>query len=398
MDSPPHPYGSYLRLLGHFRDVTHIAKLITGMRGCGKTSLMKTIIRTLIESGVDEKDIVYADLESKDMTEIRDYHQFQDWLRERMPPGRAYVFLDEVQGVDQWERNLNSLMVDYDADIYVAGSHDHLLSSEYSTFIAGRYVQIRMLPMPFCEYHRLNGNGREAWQVFDEYLSLGGTSIIDPSRSFEHNRAILDGVYHSSLVKDLQMHTGIRDMPSFREVAGYVMSNVGRALSYSSISEATGVPIPTVKRYVVAMEEAFLIHRMDRYDLRSGRYLGNRQVFFAADPGIRNVVCGEQGTKDDLGLVRNVVYLELLRRGYRVYGGVYGGRTVDLVAVKDGATEYYRIALSASFPESAKREVSEFLALRDNHPKTVLTMDPISYPLGEGIMMQNVIDWLLSEN
>ncbi len=385
----------YLKRLESGKDRTDVVKVITGMRRSGKTVLMQQFIRRIVESGVPEDSIVYMNFESKKWEDIKTDSDLMEEISSRKIDGRMYVFLDEVQRVKSWENVVNSLQVDADADIYITGSNAYLLSSELSTYISGRYMELKILPPSFKEFMELHPGDRE--QRFMQYLRTGSLPIVDPDGDELFEQDLLIGVFNTVLVKDVLKHTGTSDVSILEDIARFLYSNVGNITSCNSIAQALKIDNKQVRKYIKAMCEAFLIYKVERYDIRGKKLMDSLEKYYVSDTGMRNAVLGISSREDISRLVENVVYLELLRRGYEVSVGKYGDTGVDFTARKLNSIEYYQVTLSMMSESTYDREVRPFGLIKDSYAKTVLSMDKFLVDIPDGIKHRNVLDWLLEE-
>ena len=385
----------YLKRLESGKDRTDVVKVITGMRRSGKTVLMQQFIRRIVGSGVPEGSIVYMNFESRKWEDIRTDSDLMEEISSRRIGGRMYVFLDEVQRVKSWENVVNSLQVDADADIYITGSNAYLLSSELSTYISGRYMELKILPPSFKEFMELHPGDRE--QRFMQYLRTGSLPIVDPDGDEMFEQDLLIGVFNTVLVKDVLKHTGTSDVSVLEDIARFLYSNVGNITSCNSIAQALKIDNKQVKKYIKAMCEAFLIYKVERYDIRGKKLMDSLEKYYVSDTGMRNAVLGISSREDISRLVENVVYLELLRRGYEVSVGKYGDTEVDFTARKLNSIEYYQVTLSMMSESTYDREVRPFGLIKDSYAKTVLSMDRFLVDIPDGIRHRNVLDWLLEE-
>ena len=385
----------YLKRLESGKDRTDVVKVITGMRRSGKTVLMQQFIRRIVGSGVPEGNIVYMNFESKKWEDIKTDSDLMEEISSRRIEGRMYVFLDEVQRVKSWENVVNSLQVDADADIYITGSNAYLLSSELSTYISGRYMELKILPPSFKEFMELHPGDRE--QRFMQYLRTGSLPIVDPDGDEMFEQDLLTGVFNTVLVKDVLKHTGTSDVSVLEDIARFLYSNVGNITSCNSIAQALKIDNKQVKKYIKAMCEAFLIYKVERYDIRGKKLMDSLEKYYVSDTGMRNAVLGISSREDISRLVENVVYLELLRRGYEVSVGKYGDTEVDFTARKLNSIEYYQVTLSMMSESTYDREVRPFGLIKDSYAKTVLSMDRFLVDIPDGIRHRNVLDWLLEE-
>ena len=383
----------YLDKLRSGKDLTDVVKVVTGMRRVGKSTLLDQYIASLISGGVDPKDIVKMNLETFEFGDIDTSDKLDRTLLERIGEGgRKYVFLDEIQNVGGWERSVSHLINTGRCDVYVTGSNSKLLSSELATHIAGRFVEIAVLPLSFPEYLELHPGDAE--RRFSEYLRFGALPEVDPSRGEEFCRAQLTGIFNTVLVDDVLARLGTGDANTLRSVARFLYGNIGNITNTDMVAKALRIGPVTVNRYVGKLEEAFLIHRAERYDIIGKRILKTNAKIYASDLGLRNtVLVGAEGT-DISRPLENVVYLELLRRGYAVRIGSYRDREIDFTAVRNGRVEYYQVCLSMMSPETRERELRPLSSVGDNFPKTILTADRLGLGTESGIEVANVTDWL----
>jgi hypothetical protein len=291
-------------------------------------------------------------------------------------------------------------MADYDADIYITGSNAYLLSSELATYISGRYVEIKMLPLSFKEYLEINpvSNEKSTESRFEDYLRYGALPMIRPDLSGpEFIGGQLEGVYNTVLVKDVATRLKLRSMDGMRKISKFLFSNVGNLTNIASIAEASKMSPTSVKNYVAALEEAFLFYKAERYDVIGKRILNSKEKYYVSDTGIRNMMLGRSQRTDIGKLIENVVYLELIRRGYKVVVGSYKDWEIDFTAFKMDKVEYYQVTLSIMDPSTAEREARSLDAVNDNYPKTILSMDHVKADPGKGIRHINIIEWLLGK-
>lgn len=385
----------YLERLESGRDRTDIIKIITGMRRSGKTVLIKQFINKLKESGIPDENIISINFESGEWGRISTYIDLLDCISSRRVNGRLYIFLDEIQKVQSWEKAVNSLQVDYDSDIYIAGSNAYLLSSELSTYLSGRYTELKILPLSFSEFLELHPGEKE--KRFMQYIRTGSLPVVNPDGDETFEQGLLTGVFNTVLIKDILTHTGSSDASILEDIARFLYSNVGNITSCNSIAQTLNEDNRQVRRYLDAMSDAFLIHKAERYDIRGKKLLDTLEKYYVSDTGMRNAVLGISSREDISRLVENVVYLELIRRGYEVAVGKYGDTEVDFTARKGDNIEYYQVTLSMMSESTYKREVKPFNLIRDNYTKTVLSMDNFLVTIPGGIKHRNVIDWLLDE-
>lgn len=384
-----------MEMLRNGRGLTDVVKVVTGMRRCGKSTLMEMYADELRASGVPDEDIVSINLESKEYMDLETPEQLLDATVGRIGDSRIkYVFIDEVQNVIGWERAISALIVTKRCDIHITGSNSHMLSSELATHISGRYVEISLTPLSFCEYMELHPGDRR--QRFNEYLRFGALPEVDPSRGKEFCDAQLMGIYNTVLVKDILRRLERGDARTLEAIARFLYSNIGKITNIDSIADTLKIGNAKVSKYVSMLSEAFLFYDAERYDIVGKKILKTNGKFYASDLGIRNVTLRGSGMADISRPLDNLVYLELVRRGYTVCIGSIKGREVDFTASKDGRTEYYQVCQTMLAESTRERELYSLGSIRDNYPKTVLTLDDHGLGSEDGIEVVNVIDWFMS--
>jgi len=393
----------YLTQLIHFQDKPLI-KVITGIRRCGKSTLLSLFAEHLLQSGIDPDHIIRMNFESFDFAELTNFKDMHAYIKQRMthPQDRYYLLLDEVQQVKFWEKVVNSFLVDADVDIYITGSNAYLLSSELSTLLSGRSIEIKMLPLSFKEYLAFTDDEPAGYleDKFNQYLKYGGLPTIVELR--EHEDTIgpfLEGIYNTVLIKDVVERHGVRDSALLESVLRYLAANIGSLVSTKKISDyltSTGrkTTSDTIDNYLRMLESAFIIYRANRYDLKGKLYLKTLEKYYLVDSGIRNQLTGMRNT--DYGhTLENLVYLELIRRGFDVSIGKIGSLETDFVAEKSGARAYYQVSATIMDETTRDRELRSLQAIPDNYPKYILTMDRTIYDDFAGIQIVNILDFLL---
>lgn len=387
----------YLEWLDMFRGNNGLVKVIQGVRRCGKSTLMGQFAERLIASGVPAEQVVRMNIETAEFMGLKDHKALYDEVMSRMSSGAGYLFLDEIQRVDGWERAVNALMVDTDLDIYLTGSNSRLLSSELTTYLTGRYVSLRVLPLSFSEYTELRGEGRPAERVLEEYMEFGGFPIIDPVQGRNAAQVVLQDLYASVALHDICERGGIRNIGELSRLLRYMMENVGNPVSLNNVVKGMGdINRGTVERYLGLMEDAFLLYRADRYDIH-GTALLPTPKYYAVDPGLRSMAVG-YGNRDAGRVLENIVFLELLRRGYSVTVGRWGASEVDFVAERAGSREYFQVCLGYLDESVEERELAPLRGIADNFPKTVIMLygRPRSVTK-DGIIERSAADWLSEE-
>jgi predicted AAA+ superfamily ATPase len=387
-----------------------LIKVITGMRRSGKSVLLELFKRHLRENGVSDERIVHMNFESLRYAEIKDYMDLYKYIMDKIDPNsRTYILLDEIQQVTDWEKCVNSLRVDCDADIYITGSNAYLLSSELSTLLSGRYVTIKMLPLSFKEFLDFNeasvADGAKTstgliTEKFDEYLKYGAMPLISELDKSEPTiTAVLTDVYDTVILKDVIYRNAVKDTALLENVVRFVIDNIGSIISPKRISdflnsEGKKTTSETIDNYLKMLESAFIVYRAKRFDLKGKQYLKTLNKYYVVDTGIRNALLGFRDV--DYGhILENIVYFELLRRNDDVCIGKYNGYEVDFVAESPDDKKYYQVAATILDETTAQREFRPLEAIKDNYEKTVLTMDRNFIKSKNGIKVMNIIDFLL---
>ena len=382
----------YLGLLREFKDVPSVIKVITGIRRCGKSTLLDQFAEELRDNGVDSEHIFHMNFESFEGQSTVSAEELKKTLRSLPTSGMVYVMLDEIQNVNGWEMIVAALETIKNYDVYITGSNSHMLSTDLATHLSGRYIEIHMFPFSFREYMQLHPGDKD--ERFLQYLRYGGLPDADPDRGDRYCRGYLDAAFNTVLVKDILERLKTDDIGVIKSIAVFLYSNIGNITNRSAISKGTGLNQATVNRYVDAMEEALLFHHADRYDMVGKKLLSTNGKYYASDVGMRNNAMAG-GTPDIGRSMENVVFLELLRRGYKVRIGSYRDKEIDFTAVKGEETEYYQVSETMLAPETKEREMRPLRSVKDNFPKTVLTLDRFGLGNYDGIQIVNIIDWLL---
>ncbi len=393
----------YLNQLIQFKD-KKLIKVITGLRRSGKSTLLSLFENHLITSGVDRKQIIRMNFESFEFDEITSYKELHAYIKEHIVDTneKHYILLDEVQQVSSWERVINAFLVDANVDIYLTGSNAYLLSSELSTLLSGRYVEIKMQPLSFKEYLDFLDKGKEMTlhEQFEQYLAFGGLPTV--VELFDHPDTIgpfLEGIYNTVLMKDVIERNGVRDAALLESILKFIAANIGSIVSTKKISDyltSSGrkTTSDTIDNYLKMLENAFIIYKANRYDLKGKMFLKTLEKYYLVDMGIRNRLTGLRDT--DYGhVLENLVYLELIRRGYEVTIGKIGPLEVDFVASKTKEKIYYQVSATIMDEQTRLRELRPLQSISDNYPKFILTMDQTIFDDYSGIRVKNIIDFLL---
>ena len=425
----------YLDKLVAFQD-TEMIKVITGIRRCGKSSLMKLMAKHLRETGVGSNQIIEMNFESMRFSEM-DVREFYEYVRARVhPEKRTYLFFDEVQKVSSWENAVNSFRVDFDCDIYLTGSNAHLLSSELSTYLSGRYVEIKVLPLSFREFIDFHGyslversslvggnrkaavdadgNAYDLRELFEAYARFGGMPMLaDVGLEVDRVMATLDGVYSAVVVRDIlerekQKNTrAITDPVLLRKIVMFLADNIGSNVSATSIgntlvnegllksgSRKSKPAVQTIQAYIRALTESYIFYEIKRFDIKGKEYLRTLSKYYIVDVGIRNYLLGFRDG-DSGHILENIVYFELLRRGYDVAIGKIGSQEIDFIATKANEKKYIQVTESMNAPETRERELSPLRKIRDNYEKIVVALECDLAQTQDGIRIVKAIDFLL---
>ncbi len=400
----------YLEQLHSWKD-EDVIKVVTGLRRCGKSTLLKQYIEMLLEEGVEETQIIYINFEELENEELTDYKKLFQYLKEHTDENRKnYIFLDEVQMVDSYEKVVNSFYVKDYTDMYITGSNSYMLSSDLATLLTGRYIEIKMLPLSFREFCQMTGMEKDAALV--EYMRIGGLPYVAKmDRKEEKANTYLEGIYNTVIVKDIEERQRrrekdsnkrkITDIALLKSIAKYLASVIGSPVSIKSItdyltSNGRRVSANTVNDYVEALIEAFIFYDAERFDIAGKELLKANRKFYMVDLGLRSYVLPKKHY--DLGFsMENIVFFELMRRGYHVNVGKVGNTEVDFVARKGQDIVYYQVTADMTAEETFERELKPLRLIKDNYEKIVLTLERFTIGNYEGIKVINVIDWLLTK-
>ena len=398
----------YLNELIENKDVDLI-KIITGIRRCGKSSLMELFHQYLLETGIDKSKIIHMNLESLKYNELSDYLSFYNYVSDKIEnTGKTYLLFDELQVVSGWEKAIESFRVDYDVDIYITGSNAYLLSTELATLLSGRYVEIKMLPLSFSEfldfYSFDDKTGLE--EKFISYLKFGGMPVL---REYNFNELrinqALEGIYSTVILKDILQRHNQSDQLALNKIAHFLSSNIGSITSPNKIGNILSsegntdkeknksIAGKTVDKYISMLNNAFIFYRVGRYDIKGKQLLKTLDKNYIVDMGFRNMLLGYRDA-DRGHILENIVFLELIRRHYRVYIGKIGDTEVDFLAEKPNEKLYIQVTESLASPKTRERELRPLLSINDNYEKIILTSDRNFITSENGIKIMNVIDWL----
>ena len=390
----------YLDKLISFKD-KQLIKVITGIRRCGKSTLLKIYRDWLRQNGVDDEQIISVNFEDMDYEELTDYRKLYAWLKERISGEKmTYIFLDEIQNVEKFPKVIDSIYIKKNVDVYITGSNAYMLSSEIATLISGRYVQIEMLPFSFKEYVESTGSMNDRGIKYTEYLENSSFPYaIEFKGQPDAIRDYLDGIFNTIIVKDIMNRKKINDPMMLKSVLRFIFDSIGSPISSKKIadtmtSDGRKIDVKTVERYLGALTESYVIYPAKRYNIKGRQYLKTLGKYYIVDIGMRFMLLGSR--KTDAGhILENVVYLELLRRGYEVYIGKIDEFEVDFVAENSRGITYFQVALSVRDEKTLQRELRPLMAIRDHYPKLILTMDDDPEAQYDGIRRINARDWLL---
>lgn len=376
---------------------TNLIKILVGIRRSGKSTLMKQIMTVLQTSGVEQNRIIYLNFEDFSIRAYKDPDKLFGYLKSRISKNnRSYVFLDEVQEVMHFEKVVNSLNATEDVDIYLTGSNSKLLSSELSTLLSGRYISFQIFPFSLKEmkaYHPQLSNE----ELFDMYIAYGGFPAIQYFENADQKRAILNDLYDSVVIKDIVLKHSVKNVDTLSKYISYLLNTVSNQFSAKNIinflkNEGKSIAKETLYNYIRYAEEVFLIYSAKRYNVNGKRLLSTNEKYFVNDQGMRATRFNNR--QDIEKILENIVYFELLRKGYDVYVGEMGDREIDFIAVKNGEKKYYQVAYIMEKPETRRREFDVYSSIQDSYPKYVLSMDRIDFSQS-GIVHMNIIDFLL---
>lgn len=393
---------NYLKKIIDAKD-TDFIKVITGMKRTGKSTLLLMFRDYLLANGVKEENIVHINFESAKYDDIKDYKDLYKYIEDKVKDEKIYLLLDEIQSVSSWEKAINSFKVDFNMDIYITGSNAYLLSSELSTLLSGRYIEIKMYPLSFKEFLVFNNyDENNLEEKFNEYLKYGGLPAITLIKgNDELILSYLNDIYNTIVKKDIIDRNNIKDVALLENIIKYLFNNVGSPISSNKISDYLNSNKvvqksnhQTIDNYLNMLEKSYIIYKADRTDVKSKSLLKTLGKYYVSDSGIRNIILGFRNINEG-HLLENIVYLELLRRGYRVNIGKIGDYEVDFVAENPHTIRYYQVAQSISDEDVRAREIRSLENIPDNYEKIILSMDKSINNDYNGIKVRNIISWLL---
>ena len=387
---------SYLNKLKKHKD-QHIIKVISGIRRCGKSTLIKQFIGSLYKQGVQKRQVIYLSLDDVNLENLLDYKKLNKYISDKLLKNKTvYVFLDEIQNVENFQKTVNSLFLKDNIDIYITGSNAYMLSGELSTLLSGRYIEIQMQTLSFKEYFTVRAG--DVKQCFDDYLKFTSFPYAANISDSDVIDDYLRGIYSSILLKDVAQRKKIADITLLESVVKFMFDNIGNIVSSKKISDTLSsngrkTTSATVDNYIGALCESFILYKCQRFDVKGRQYLKSLEKYYLADIGLRHILLGNRNL--DMGhILENIVYLELIRRGYRVNIGKIGNLEIDFVVQSPKEAAYYQVCQTLNTKETLEREITPLQKLRDNYRKFIITTDTVSQSI-DGIETKNIIDFLL---
>ena len=402
----------YLDFLVKSKD-RQIIKVVSGVRRCGKSTLFEIYKDFLLENGVEKNQIISINFEDMDYEELTDYKKLYEYIKSKMiEDKRNYIFLDEIQHVDKFEKVVDSLFIKENTDLYITGSNAYFMSGELATFLSGRYIELKMLPLSFKEYYQAkleyekleqkeNRISKTLIQYYNEYIvnsSFPYTLQLDSDLKNIHE--YLSGIYNSVLLKDIVARLKISDVMRLESVVKYIFDNIGNLTSLSKIantltSMGRKTDAKTIEKYIRGLIDSLLVHEVSRYNIKGREFLSTLSKYYVADLGLRQMILGNRNI--DMGhILENVIYLELLRRKGNVYVGQFDKNEIDFVVINSNEIEYYQVALTVLDENTLKRELDTFKNIKDNYPKYLITLDDVMVNTDyDGIKVVNALEWLL---
>lgn len=391
----------YLDILKTYRDVP-LVKILSGIRRCGKSTILDMLEKDLLESGVSADHIIHLRYTSEELDDSMTAKLMYRDIKEKMTDNnRYYLLLDEVQEVINWEKAVNSLLEDANTDIYVTGSNSKLMSSEISTYLTGRYISIPVFTLSFAEYIEFKkGKGGTVKELLNEYIRTGGFPIVAIGNFDERSSyQIAEGIYNSVITGDIARRHRITNFDLFNRVVKYVIENVGKTFSANAIvkfmkSEGRSLSVESVYNYLEWLEKAFVIYRCSRYDMQGKSVLKTQEKFYLADSSLKYCVMGFN-PKSVAAMLENIVYFELRRKGYDVYIGKNADKEIDFIAAHRDKRLYVQVC--RNLPEESDREIANLLEIKDHYPKYVVTLDELAGGNINGVRIVHLAGFLLSE-
>lgn len=394
----------YINQLIRWKD-KDLIKVITGIRRCGKSTLFELYIKHLKENNIKNDQIIHINLEDADYN-FKGYKELYDYINSKLDDKKNYyVFLDEVQNVPEFQRAVDSLYIKKNVDVYITGSNAYILSGELATLLSGRYIEIKMLPLSFKEYVSAFEDNKNYQQLFLEYMKNGGMpGNIDIIKTYPNDLdKYLDGIFSTIVYKDIMVRNNIVDKTLLEGVLKFIFDSIGSPISTKKISDTltskgNSTSNHTVERYLTAFTESFLIYKAERFEVKGKRLLVRDYKYYSVDTGLRSYLLGKKADSDMGHIIENVVYLELIRRGYKVYVGKVDELEIDFVTENRDGLKYYQVALTVRDKKVLDRELKSLQKTGDHYPKFLLTLDMDLETEYDGITKMNVVDWLLKND
>lgn len=390
----------YLDELKRWKD-KDLIKVVTGIRRCGKSTLFDLYIEDLLNEGIDKSQIIKLNLEDLTYVDLDDYMKLYNFILEKIEDTKKYyIFLDEIQNINMWQKAVDSLYLKKNLDIYITGSNAYLLSGELATLLSGRYIEIKMLPLSFSEYVEANDE-KSVELLYRNYISLGSFPYTLNLDGIDDVDKYIKSIYDTILLKDVIARRKFPDMQMLQSVVNFMLDNIGNITSTNKIadtmtSNGRNISVHTVESYISALTEAFIFYKASRYDVKGKQYLKTGDKYYIADIGLRYFLLGRK--QGDYGhILENIVYLELIRRGYEVYIGKVDEFEIDFVAINSKGIEYYQVAETTRGEQTLERELKPLNMIKDHFPKYILTMDLEAETTYNGIRKKYVLDWLLEK-
>lgn len=387
--------------LERLRNLKHkkLIKIVTGIRRCGKSTVLEMFRDELLKSGVRKNQIIFLNFEDYDNKHLLNPDELYSYIKQWLSSDMNYIFLDEIQRVENFPEIVDSLYIKKNVDIYMTGSNSSLLSSEIATLISGRYVEIKMLPLSFKEFVLATKQENNLSQAYRQYIQTSSFPyVLDLLQTPNEINSYLEGIYNTILVKDIIDRKKISDTQVLKSVTQFLFDNIGLELSSKKIadtltSNGRKSDSKTIEKYITSLEESFIIYKASRYNIKGKEYLKSLEKYYVSDIGLRNFMLGKKAM--DAGhILENIVYLELLRRGYKVYVGKIDDMEIDFVAQNEQGNTYIQVSASVRDENTLARELKPLKAVKDNYPKIILTLDDDPDGDYDGIIRKNALDWI----
>lgn len=393
----------YLQKLIKFKD-KQLIKVVTGIRRCGKSTLLKIFSDYLLDNNVDSTQIITINFEDPDFDNLKDYKSLYDYLKSKLVSNKKnYILLDEIQNVRDYQKAIDGLYILDNVDLYITGSNAYFMSGELATLLSGRYIEIQMLPLSFLEYTSVFDNNKDLSTLYRKYIENSSFPYVTAlEEDKEQIRAYLSGIYNTVILKDVVSRKKISDVSILESIIKFMFDNIGntttpKKISDTMTSKGRKISNHTVESYLSALVDSFILYKASRYDVKGKQYLETQEKYYVVDIGLRYFLLGSKYV--DMGhILENVVYLELIRRGFKVYIGKVGDLEIDFVAERNGEIEYYQVAQTVMDRTTLARELMPLNNIKDHYSKFLITMDNAPNVSHNGIKQIYALDWLLSGN